>query len=278
MTKSDAGKTIKKGTQLCPTMLGKRWIVSGIAAIAIAALSLAGNPLSAQAADILGSASNFAVLAGSTVNSTGASVITGDLGVSPGNAITILPPGIVNGTIHNADTVALQAKTDLTAAYNTLAGLASTANLSGTDLGGLTLIGGVYTFNSSAQLTGGLTLNGQGNSAAQFVFQIGSTLTTASLASITLINGATADNVYFQVGSSATLGTGTAFKGSIVALTDITLTTGVTLLDGRALARNGAVSLDTNQITATAAPEPGSLALLLPVMGVAGMVIRKRRK
>jgi ethanolamine utilization microcompartment shell protein EutS len=227
------------------------------------------NP-SPALAQTLGTATTFAVLGGSTVTNTGSSVVTGDLGVSPGTAITGFPPGIVVGTIHSADAVALQAQSDVTTAYNALAGLACTGNLTGTDLGGLTLTAGVYCFSSSAQLTGILTLNAQGDPAAVFVFQIGSTLTTASNSSVVLINGAQSCNVFWQVGSSATLGTDTAFAGNILALTSITLNTGASI-SGRALARNGAVTMDTNNVsnalcslgpsptptlTATAGPSP----------------------
>jgi type VI secretion system secreted protein VgrG len=254
----------------------------GALAIGAAALVLVGAPAPAQAVELLGSASSFAVLAGSTVTNTGPSVITGNLGVSPGTSITGFPPGTVTGTIYSAGAIAAQAQADLTTAYNALAGFVPNANLTGLDLGGLTLTAGTYRFDTSAQLTGGLILNAQNDPSARFVFQIGSTLTTANLSSVTLINGARADNLYFQVGSSATLGTGTTFQGSIVALTSITLNTSATIMDGRALARNGAVTLDTNRIavplsaTATAAPEPGSLALALPALGVVGMVLRRR--
>ena len=139
-------------------------------------------------------------------------------------------------TTHAADAVALQAQNDLTTAYNAAAGLVHTQDLTGQDLGGLTLMPGVYFFSSSAQLTGTLTLNDQGDPNAQFVFQIGSTLTTASNSSVVTINGGSMPGctVFWQVGSSATLGTGTAFEGHILALTSITLNTGATILDGSA--------------------------------------------
>jgi hypothetical protein len=210
----------------------------------------------------LGTADTFAVLGGTTVTNTGPTVISGDLGVSPGSAVTGFPPGLVNnGAIHAADAVATQAQADLTTAYDDAAGRTMTADLTGQDLGTVgTLTDGTYRFTSSAQLTGTLTLDGQGNANAVFVFQIGSTLTTASASTVSLINGAQACNVYWQVGSSATLGTTTTFRGTIMALTSIALQTGATIVEGRALARNGAVTLDTNTITRdtcrTAAPAP----------------------
>ncbi len=193
--------------------------------------------------------SSFAVLGGSTVTNTGPTIVNGNLGVSPGSAVTGFPPGIVaGGTIHAADSVAAQAQADLTTLYNDLANAACNTDLTGQDLGGMTLTPGVYCFASSAQLTGTLTLDAQGNSNAIFIFQIGSTLTTASASSVLLINNASSCGVFWQVGSSATLGTGTALAGSIVALTSITLNTGASVT-GRALARNGAVTLDNNQVT-----------------------------
>ena len=190
------------------------------------------------------------MLGGSTVTNTGSSVITGDVGVSPGSAITGFPPGvIVNGTTHAADAVALAAQNSTTLAYTLLAGQPCTQDLTGQDLGGMVLTPGVYCFSTSAQLTGILTLNAQGNSAAVFVFKIGSTITTASNSSVVMINGGVRCNVFWQVGSSATLGTGTSFAGNILALTSITLNTGAAVFNGRTLARNGAVTLDTNTVT-----------------------------
>ncbi|PNP48834.1 hypothetical protein THARTR1_10279 [Trichoderma harzianum] len=174
----------------------------------------------------LGTALSYAVLGGSAVTNTGPSIISGNVGVSPGTSITGIPPGIVvNGVIHMADASAAQAQADVTTAYNAAAGLAPTADLTGQDLGGMTLVAGVYKFNISAQLTGPLVLDGQGNSGSVWVFQIGSTLTTATASSVILIGGASPCNVFWQVGSSATIGTTTTFVGNVLALTSITLIT-----------------------------------------------------
>jgi type VI secretion system secreted protein VgrG len=203
-----------------------------------------------QTAPTLGTASSFAVLGGQTVTNTGPTTVHGDLGVSPGTAVTGFPPGtMVGGSIHAADALAGQAQADTTTAYNNLAGQACPApnNLTGQDLGGLTKVAGVYCYSSSAQLTGTLTLDAANNPNAVFIFQIGSTLTTATNSAVRMINGGSPCNVYWQVGSSATLGTTTDFMGTIVALTSISLTTGARV-SGRALARNGAVTMDTNTI------------------------------
>ena len=221
------------------------------ACLAFAAFVCAASAASAQTAPSLGSAQSYAVLGGSTVTNTGPSVITGDLGVSPGSAVTGFPPGIVvGGTIHAADADALAAQNSLTTAYNSLVSQACTLDLTGQDLGGMTLTAGVYCFSTSAQLTGTLTLNAQGNANAVFIFRIGSTLTTASGSSVVLINGGNLCNTFWQVGSSATLGTTTSFAGNILALTSITLTTGASV-QGRVLARNGAVTLDSNTVNAS---------------------------
>ena len=205
------------------------------------------SPLDAFAATApnLGTALNFTVLAGSTITNTGPSVITGNLGLDPGSSITGFPPGTVTGVKHFSDAVALQAKNDLTTAYTDAANAPVTTDMTGLNLGGKNLTPGVYKFDSSAQLTGPLTLSGNG----VYIFQIGSTLTTASNAVVQTTDGAQACGVFWQVGSSATLGSATHFQGTLMALTSITMVTGASILSGRAMARNGALTLDANDIT-----------------------------
>lgn len=212
----------------------------------------------------MGTAASFAVLGGTTVTNTGPSAISGNLGVSPNTAVTGFPPGkVIHGTIHSADAVAAQAQHDVTTAYNDAAGRSPSATV-GADLGGRTLAPGVYT-GPTLGLTGTLTLNAHGNPNAVFVFQAGSTLITASTSKVALVNGANACNVFWKVGSSATLGTHSVFVGTVLALTSVSAKTGASV-KGRLLARNGAVTLDTNTITSTscaaattkATPRPSS--------------------
>ena len=192
----------------------------------------------------LGTALNFAAIAGSTITNTGPTVIKGNVALNPGSAITGFPPGI--SAVRNiADANAVKAKTDLVTAFTDAASAPSTSNLTGKNLGGLNLTAGVYSFSSSAQLTGKLTLSGTG----VFIFRIGSALTTATASAVLLRNGAQACAVYWEVGSSATLGSATQFQGNLMALTSITMVTGANIITGRAMARNGALTLDTNQIT-----------------------------
>jgi Ice-binding-like len=227
---------------------GARMIVLSLVVSVVALALLASAALAAQPPVGLGTADSFGVLAGQTVTNTGPTTINGDLGVMPGTAVPGFPPGMVNGTIHAADAVALQAQSDLTTAYNDAAGRTPPALLSA-DLGGLTLTAGVYKAPGALGLTGALTLDAQGDPNSVFVFQAASTLITASASHVNLINGAQPCNVFWQVGSSATFGTTSAFAGNVMALTSISLNNGVTL-QGRALARNGSVTLINDTIAA----------------------------
>jgi hypothetical protein len=221
-------------------------------AVIIATQSVAG---AAVATVNLGTAGSFGVLAGSTVTNTGATIVNGDLGVSPGTAITGFPPGIVNGAVHDTDGVAAGAQSDLTTAYNDAAGRSPSGSVGPFIGAGQTLAPGVYNATTSLDVGGTLTLNAHGDPDAVWIFQVGSTLVTDSASSIRLTGGAQACNVFWQVGSSATLGTGSSFQGSVLALTSITVTTGDTII-GRALARNGAVTLDDDVITVPECTSP----------------------
>ena len=236
--------------------------------VSLAALVFLIWPASALAATNpgLGTAGTFAVLAGTTVTNTGPSWITGHLGVAPGCAVTGFPPG-TSGVQHKCDAVAITAKTNLTAAYVNAAAQPCPGgnNYTGVNLGGKSLVPGVYCQTTAPTLTGTLTLNGSGI----YIFQIGSTLITASGARVRLIGGAQPCQIFWQVSSSATIATSTTMVGTIMALTSIAMQTGATL-NGRALARNGAVTLDTNRIiqpsgcgysAPTYVPPPGSNVL-----------------
>ena len=250
--------------------------------LAFAGLVASGHRVEAHIE--LGAAGGFAVLGGSAVTNAGLTQIDGgDVGVGPGLSITGLSPASVAApfTIRADDAVAVQAHADLVSAYNQAAGLTPIADLSGQDLGGLTLLPGVYAFQSSAQLTGFLTLDDGGDPNAEFVFQIGTTLmTSTNSAVVTIRGGQTAGSgVFWQVGTSATLEAGTAFEGHILAQTSITLNSGATLRDGSALAITGAVTLDTNTIinSVRAVPEPASASLLVFAGAILGLTAVARR-
>ena len=268
---------------------GSRFFRSCIALGALVTISAA-----AQAQGVLGVAQQFSVLGGSAVTNTLATTLTGDLGVFPGSSITGAGSiTFASGVNQGNNAVSQLAKTNSFAAYVSLASLPFTTNLTGQDLGGLTLTPGVYRFTSSAQLTGNLILNFLGNPNSVFVFQIGSTLTTASASSVTATNAAPGAGVFWNIGTSATLGTTTAFIGNILADQSITLNTGATIACGRAIALVGAVTMINNTVsnscpkldqgsggfggTGTTVPEPSTFALFgVSLLGLA-VTVRRRR-
>ncbi|MDM7989007.1 ice-binding family protein [Arthrobacter sp. zg-Y877] len=235
---------------------------AGIGAAVLTVLSVLAGQSAAFAAEApvgLGTAASYSVLGGQTVTNTGPSRLNADLGVSPGSEITGFPPGLAGGSVNLANAQAAQAQADVVIAYDDAAGRAPTESVAG-DLVGRTLGPGVYNSTGPLALSGTLTLDAQGDPNAVFIFQAADTLITASASSVNLIGGAQACNVYWQVGSSATLGTNSSFMGTILALTSITATTN-TVVEGRALARNGSVTLEDNTFTApNCAPAPTASA------------------
>lgn len=246
--------------------------------VALPVIALMIGSLALGQAPGLGSAAGFAVLGGTTVTNAGATTVSGDVGVAPGTALTGFPPGSITGTTHLGDPVAVQAQADAALAYNAVVAAVCGTTLTGQDLGGLTLTPGVYCFASAAQMTGTLTLDGLGDNNAVFLIKIGSTLTTAVAATVNLTNGTNANNVFWQIGSSATLAATTGFAGNLLALASITVSSGASV-NGRLLALNAAVNMDTNSIAlpsdATVAstgpgcgtPTPTLSALGLPTLG-----------
>ena len=259
------------------------------------------------AQNYLGAAQQFGVLGARTVTNTNATTIRGDLGVHPGTSITGLTSITLTGTVHQTDGVAQTAQANALSGFNLLAGLPNGVNLSNTNLNGLTLNPGVYYFSSSAQLTGTLVLDFLGNQNAAFVFQVGTALTTASSSTVSVVNGGAQNGVYWQVGTSATLGTNSVFAGNLIADQSITVTSGARILCGRAIALHAAVTLDNNVISndcvgegsngtgridfgsrgfsggtsvgPTVVPEPSTFALLAGVgsLMALGLALQRRR-
>jgi len=240
--------------------------ISVLAAIAVPVAVLMWGAAPAFADPSLASSANFAVLGASAVTNTGATTISGFIGVAPGTSFT--GSGTVTGGVVQSTIVSQTAQNDASTAYNATYSLTPTLDLSGQDLGGLTLTPGVYKFDSSAQLTGNLILNFTSDPTGSFIFEIGSTLTTASASSVTVEDGSADSTIIWDVGSSATLGITTALEGSILAIDSVTLTTGASVTCGRAIAMSGAVTMDTNTVSTvcsgsnTPIPEPSSMLVL----------------
>lgn len=249
----------------------------GLNSLLLAALvTSAGSSAVAQSIN-LSSAASFAVLGADSISNTGPTVVVGDLGLYPGTSFVGFAPGVVIGSVYLTDSVAMAAQTDALAAYNQLDALSFTSDLSGTNLGQRTLGAGVYSYSSNAGMDGILTLDGGGQSNARFVFQITSALNSSSSSSFNLINGASAANIWFQVGTSATLESNSFFMGTLIASESITLKTGANVT-GRVIALNGAITLDNNTINASAIPEPATCGALVSGLALFAVVGARRRK
>jgi type VI secretion system secreted protein VgrG len=275
---------------------------AGFAAAAVFALAVA--PGVAGAASLLGSATSFAVLAATAITAPGASSVTGDIGLTSAAPIAGLSVITLDGTAHAGDAAAAQAIADATFAAAELATLTPTRDLSGQDLGTVAVLTpGVYHFDTSAQLTGNLTLDFAGMADQPFVFQIGTTLTTAQGADVIVVGGGPRSQIYWQVGTSATLGGETTFAGNVLADQSITLGDGSSILFGRALALQAAVTLKSAVVSLSeargaygssrpdfsslgfsgqglgaAVPEPQSWALMLIGLGAVGGAMRRTRR
>jgi hypothetical protein len=225
----------------------------------------------------LGAAEDVAVLGASTVTNAGPTIVTGNVALSPGVSVTGFPPGtIIDGAIHIGDALATQAHADAATAYAQVAGETLTADLSGQNLGGMILTPGVYHFATAAQLSGTLTLDTGGDPNAAFHFQIGTTLTTDPASMITLLNGNSVD-IFWQVGTSATIGVDSVFYGNILADQSITVNSGAAI-NGRVMAINAAVTLDTNTINVPAVSEPSTWFAVALACGVPVFMERRRRR
>jgi Ice-binding-like len=227
------------------------------------ALLTVAQPAAAAEDIALGEAAHVAILGGSTVTNAGPTIVFGNLALSPGVSVTGFPPGTISGgSIHINDALATQAHADAFAAYTQVAGETLTTDLSGQNLGGMLLTPGVYHFDTTAQLSGALMLDTGGDPDAAFHFQIGTTLTTDPLSTITLLNGNSV-NIFWQVGTSATIGVDSLFTGNLLADQSITVGMGATV-DGRLLAINGAVTLETNTINGFSdVPEPSPWVMVM---------------
>ena len=260
-----------KHTMRSRHVFGRHAPGAALAVAAAAVVLIVGVVGAAEAATAigLGTAGSFVVLAGQGVTNTGPTTLNGDIGTFPNDSITGAGSLTINGTNHAGDSVAAGAKDALVTAYVNAAGQGPTTPVL-VELGNRTLLAGVYNSGSELGLTGTLTLDAAGDPNAVFVFQAGSTLITAAGSQVALVNGAQACNVFWQVGSSATLGTSSGFRGTVMALESIQLQTGATL-EGRALARNGAVTLDNNVITApVCTTTPATTAPSATVPGATG--------
>jgi len=242
--------------------------VAVVALVVTVAVALSGLVVARAATRVgLGSADNFAVLAGSTITNTGSSVISGDLGLTPGTEVTGFPAGIINGVRQVANPIAVQAQVDLTTAYLNATGQTPVSTIP-TELGGTTKTAGIYdSTDGTFGITGTLTLDGQGNPDAVFIFKTASTLITDGASKVSLINGAQACNVFWQVGSSATLGANSVFKGNIMTLSSATLTTGANV-EGRVLSRNGAVTLDNSIVTKAVCAVSVPTPIIVPIVPI----------